>query len=78
MQLNLEARIAAKTEQLRALESKVQMLEALQEKQLKAAAVLKQLRMAQRHANKPQLEDQEHWQQHSLAYMHESKVSRSR
>jgi hypothetical protein len=52
----------------------VQALEALQERQLKAAAVLKQLRMTQRQANKPQMEGQEQWMQQSMAY---NNVSRS-
>jgi hypothetical protein len=67
-QLELEARIAAKTEQLLALERKVQALEALQEKQLKAAAVLKQLRLIDSKANKPQVGQPEQWMQQSWAH----------
>ncbi|KAF6251284.1 hypothetical protein COO60DRAFT_653462 [Scenedesmus sp. NREL 46B-D3] len=68
----LEARIAAKTEQLRALENKVQALEALQQKQLRAAAALKQLRLTESQANKPQLEGREQWGQQSLAFKDET------
>jgi hypothetical protein len=64
----LEARIAAKTEQLRALEQKVQALEALQERQLTAAAALKQLRVVGSRARKSQDEGQEQWSQHTWAY----------
>lgn len=67
-QLELEACIAAKSEQLRALENKVQALEALQERQLKAAAALKQLRMTEAKAKTAQLEEQEQWIQQSWAY----------